>query len=70
MIDIEAVARISHGHGGLCIVDNTFATPYLQLPLHLGADAVVHSSTKYLGRPLRCRGGPRGDEVTTRSAST
>jgi cystathionine gamma-synthase len=49
IIDIEAVAAIAHSHGALCIVDNTFATPYLQLPLALGADAVVHSSTKYLG---------------------
>ncbi len=49
VIDIEAVAAASHAHGARCIVDNTFATPYLQLPLGLGADAVVHSSTKYLG---------------------
>ena len=38
-----------HDRGGVCVVDNTFATPYLQQPLSLGADAVVHSSTKYLG---------------------
>jgi cystathionine gamma-synthase len=49
IIDIEAVAAIAHAHGAPCIVDNTFATPYLQRPLELGADAVVHSSTKYLG---------------------
>jgi cystathionine gamma-synthase len=49
VIDIEAVAAVAHGNAGLCVVDNTFATPYLQLPLRLGADAVVHSSTKYLG---------------------
>jgi cystathionine gamma-synthase len=49
VIDIEAVAALAHARGGLCVVDNTFATPYLQLPLSLGADAVVHSSTKYLG---------------------
>lgn len=47
--DIAAIARIAHDRGGRCIVDNTFATPYLQQPLSLGADAVVHSSTKYLG---------------------
>jgi cystathionine gamma-synthase len=47
--DIAAIARIAHDHGAHCIVDNTFATPYLQQPLALGADAVVHSSTKYLG---------------------
>jgi len=49
IIDIEAVSAAAHDHGALCIVDNTFATPYLQQPLALGADAVVHSSTKYLG---------------------
>ena len=49
IIDIAAVAAVAHAHGARCIVDNTFATPYLQQPLELGADAVVHSSTKYLG---------------------
>jgi cystathionine gamma-synthase len=49
IIDIAAVAALAHAHGARCIVDNTFATPYLQQPLGLGADAVVHSSTKYLG---------------------
>ncbi|MGA2528989.1 MAG: cystathionine gamma-synthase [Acidimicrobiales bacterium] len=49
VIDIEAVAAIAHDKGGLCVVDNTFATPCLQLPVALGADAVMHSSTKYLG---------------------
>src|SRR5207302_8276637 len=39
----------AHSHGALVCVDNTFATPYLQQPLHLGADLVVHSSTKYIG---------------------
>jgi cystathionine gamma-synthase len=48
-IDIEAVAAVAHEHGALVVVDNTFATPYLQRPLTLGADIVVHSSTKYLG---------------------
>jgi cystathionine gamma-synthase len=48
-IDIEAVAAVAHDHGALVVVDNTFATPYLQRPLTLGADVVVHSSTKYLG---------------------
>jgi len=47
--DIEALAEIAHDQSGWCIVDNTFATPYLQQPLMLGADAVVHSATKYLG---------------------
>ncbi len=49
VIDIEAVARIAHDAGARCVVDNTFATPYLQRPLELGADVVVHSVTKYLG---------------------
>jgi cystathionine gamma-synthase len=48
-IDIEAVAQVAHEHGALVVVDNTFATPYLQLPITLGADIVVHSATKYLG---------------------
>ena len=47
--DIKAVSEIAHKHGKLLIVDNTFLTPYLQRPLTLGADIVVHSGTKYLG---------------------
>jgi cystathionine gamma-synthase len=47
--DITALAEIAHGHGALLVVDNTFASPYLQQPLPLGADAVLHSTTKYLG---------------------
>ena len=47
--DIRAVADIAHRHGLLVIVDNTFMTPYIQRPLELGADIVVHSATKYLG---------------------
>ncbi len=49
IVDIAAVARFAHERGALCVVDNTFATPYLQTPLALGADVVVHSTTKYLG---------------------
>jgi cystathionine gamma-synthase len=49
VIDIEAVAEIAHHHGSLLVVDSTFATPWLQQPLRLGADIVVHSTTKYLG---------------------
>jgi cystathionine gamma-synthase len=49
IVDIEAVSRAAHERGALVVVDNTFATPYLQQPLALGADVVVHSSTKYLG---------------------
>ncbi len=48
-VDIEAIADIAHARGALVVVDNTFATPYLQQPLALGADIVVHSATKYLG---------------------
>ena len=49
VVDIDAVSEIAHSHGASVCVDNTFATPYLQQPLHLGADVVVHSSTKYIG---------------------
>lgn len=49
IIDIEAVSRIAKNHNILFAVDNTFATPYLQQPLDLGADIVMHSATKYLG---------------------
>jgi cystathionine gamma-synthase len=48
-VDIAAVADLAHSHGALVVVDNTFATPYLQQPITLGADVVVHSATKYLG---------------------
>jgi cystathionine gamma-synthase len=47
--DIEALAVLAHEHGALLVVDNTFASPYLQQPLTLGADIVVHSTTKYCG---------------------
>ena len=46
--DVRRIARIAHRHGALVIVDNTFVTPYLQQPLDLGADIVIHSATKYL----------------------
>ncbi len=49
LTDIAAVAKIAHARGKLVVVDNTFATPYLQRPLELGADVVIHSLTKYLG---------------------
>jgi cystathionine beta-lyase/cystathionine gamma-synthase len=48
IIDIEAAAKAAHAVGAMVVVDNTFATPYLQRPLDLGADIVVHSTTKYL----------------------
>ncbi|MBM3943922.1 MAG: aminotransferase class V-fold PLP-dependent enzyme [SAR202 cluster bacterium] len=47
--DIAAVAKAAHAAGALCVCDNTWATPALQRPLELGADAVVHATTKYLG---------------------
>ncbi|TML37791.1 MAG: cystathionine gamma-synthase [Actinobacteria bacterium] len=49
IVDIAATAAMARERSALCVVDNTFATPYLQRPLELGADAVVHSTTKYLG---------------------
>jgi cystathionine beta-lyase/cystathionine gamma-synthase len=49
LTDIEAVAKVTRERGVLLMVDNTFATPYLQQPIELGADLVVHSMTKYLG---------------------
>jgi len=49
VIDIQTAAEAAHAVGALVVVDNTFATPYLQRPLELGADIVVHSTTKYLG---------------------
>lgn len=49
ILDIAAIADVAHKHGAKLAVDNTFASPYLQQPLKLGADLVVHSTTKYLG---------------------
>jgi cystathionine beta-lyase/cystathionine gamma-synthase len=49
VVDIGAVADIAHQAGAWCVVDNTFASPYLQRPIELGTDLVVHSATKYLG---------------------
>ena len=70
--DIEAVARITREHGALLCVDNTFASPFNQNPLALGADAVVHSTTKYLGghsgHPRRHAG--RGRRTTSPRNST
>jgi cystathionine gamma-synthase len=48
VIDIEAIAAVTHRAGAVLVVDNTFASPWLQQPLRLGADIVVHSTTKYL----------------------
>ncbi len=55
--DIAALAEIGHAAGALVVVDNTFASPYLQQPLALGADVVVHSTTKYLGGHSDVLGG-------------
>lgn len=49
VVDIAAICQIAHEAGALAVVDNTWATPALQRPLDLGADAVVHSATKYIG---------------------
>jgi cystathionine gamma-synthase len=68
--DIAALARVAHDAGALLAVDNTFASPYLQQPLLLGADVVMHSTTKYLGGHSDVIGGAlvaataeRGDEL-------
>jgi cystathionine gamma-synthase len=55
--DIAALAEIAHAHGARLVCDNTFATPALQQPLALGADAVMHSTTKYLGGHSDVMGG-------------
>jgi O-succinylhomoserine sulfhydrylase len=55
--DIRALADIAHRHGVLLVVDNVFCTPILQQPLTLGADLVVHSTTKYIDGQGRCVGG-------------
>jgi cystathionine gamma-synthase len=70
VVDIAQVAATAHARGALVVVDNTFATPYLQLPLREGADIVVHSATKYLGGHSDVVGGfvaldddERGEEL-------
>lgn len=55
--DIAALARIAHAHDALLVCDNTFATPVLQRPLQLGADVVMHSTTKYFGGHSDVLGG-------------
>src|SRR6476619_4397621 len=60
VVDIAAVADAAHAAGALLVVDNTFATPYLQTPLDLGADIVVHSTTRYLGGHSDVVGGFAG----------
>ncbi len=68
IVDIEAVGAFARDRGALVVVDNTFATPYLQQPLQTGADVVVHSSTKYLGGHSDVVGGlvaTNNDELAT-----
>jgi cystathionine gamma-synthase len=57
VVDIAALAMLAHSVGARCVVDNTWATPVLQQPLALGADAVMHSTTKYLGGHSDLLGG-------------
>jgi cystathionine gamma-synthase len=71
--DIEAIAEIAHERSAIVVVDNTFATPYLQQPIMLGADIVVHSATKYLGGHSDVVGGfvaTSNDELAERLAFT
>lgn len=57
VVDLRALAELAHAHGGRFIVDGTFATPALQRPIELGADVVLHSTTKYLGGHTDVQGG-------------
>jgi cystathionine gamma-synthase len=69
--DIAALAEVAHDAGALLVVDNTFASPYLQQPVALGADVVVHSTTKYLGGHSDVVGGAlvlADDELAERVA--
>jgi cystathionine gamma-synthase len=69
VFSIAELAVAAHEHGAMLVVDNTFASPYLQQPLSLGADVVVHSTTKYIGGHSDVLGGFVGtnnDEVATK----
>lgn len=70
VVDIARLAELAHSVGARCVVDNTWATPVLQLPLREGADLVMHSTTKYLGGHSDLLGGAlvarAGDEFTER----
>ncbi len=57
ILDIKAIAKLAHKQDCLVVMDNAFATPYLQKPLQLGADIVIHSATKYIDGHGRCLGG-------------
>ena len=65
VVDIRAAADAAHAAGAILVVDNTFATPYLQSPLDLGADVVLHSTTKYLGGHSDVVGGFAGTNDPT-----
>ena len=71
LADLEAVARIGRARGILTCCDNTFATPWVQRPLELGFDLVMHSATKYLNGHSDMVGGVAvvGDRPETRRAS-
>src|SRR5262245_20207918 len=71
VVDVEAASRAAHAAEALVVVDNTFATPYLQQPLSLGADLVLHSTTKYLGGHSDVVGGfvATSDEVISEQLS-
>jgi cystathionine gamma-synthase len=69
IVDISAIVRLAASTGALTVVDNTFATPFLQRPLELGADIVLHSATKYLGGHSDVVGGAlatRRDDLAER----
>ena len=70
IVDIAAIAERAHAVGAVVVVDNTFASPYLQQPLELGADIVVHSTTKYIGGHSDVVGGIAitSDDAPARSA--
>src|SRR5215208_976616 len=65
VVDIRKAADAAHARGAILVVDNTFATPYLQNPLDLGADVVIHSTTKYLGGHSDVVGGFAGTNDPT-----
>ena len=69
VVSISALSAIAREHGALLVVDNTFATPYLQRPLTLGADVVIHSTTKYVGGHSDVVGGfvaTNSDDLATK----
>ncbi len=65
VVDIRAAADAAHAAGAILVIDNTFATPYLQQPIELGADIVIHSTTKYLGGHSDVIGGFAGTNDPT-----